>query len=229
VRVLGIETATMLGGVAVMDDEAGLVAEVRTNVKATHSERLMRELDQMLRRAGLALGDLDALAVSAGPGSFTGLRIGLATAKGLAFATGLPVVAVPTLEAFAWGVAAPGTAVCPMLDARKREVYAGVFRREGDEMARLLPEGAIAPGALAEHLAAYETVLLAGEGAVLYRGVFEKRLGPRLLWAPPHQLVPSPAAVAHLGLRLAARGAPDDAASLSPRYLRKSEAELKGS
>ena len=119
-KILAIETSTMLGGVAVMDDVKGLLVEVRASVKTGHSGKLMPEIDDALKRASLGIGDIDALCVTTGPGSFTGLRIGLSTVKGLAYSTGLPVVAVPTLEALAWNFPDFPCPVCPMLDARKK-------------------------------------------------------------------------------------------------------------
>jgi tRNA threonylcarbamoyladenosine biosynthesis protein TsaB len=225
-RLLAIETSTMLGGVAVVGDE-GLVVELRVNVKAAHSARLMSELEHALRASGLTLRELDALAVSSGPGSFTGLRIGLSTAKGLSFATGLPVVAVPTLEAFAWELAFSAHPVCPMLDARKRQVYAGVFLRRGEEMERLVPEASVRARDLALSLTGHEKVVFAGQGAVLYEADIREALGDRALFAPAHLMVPSPASVAWLGLRKARAGEFSEPAALSPTYLRKSEAELK--
>jgi tRNA threonylcarbamoyladenosine biosynthesis protein TsaB len=227
VRILAIETSTMLGGAAVVDSDAGVLAEVRVNVKAAHSGRLMAQVDSVLRQAGLSPSGLDALAVATGPGSFTGLRIGLGTAKGMAFATGLPLVAVPTLESFASVFMHARHPVCPMLDARKKEVYAALFAFDetGDE--RLMPEAAIRPRELAEKLLPYPRVILTGEGARLYGDVFTEVLGDRALFAPHHLMVPSAAAVASLGLRMAAENRYEDPAALSPRYVRKSEAELK--
>ena len=113
-KLLAVESATMLGGVAIMDGMT-LVAESRINVKVTHSERLMNEIDHVLSVAGMDLGDIDAFGISAGPGSFTGLRVGLSTIKGLVYATGKRFIAVPTLEAFAWNIPFSDLQVCPLL------------------------------------------------------------------------------------------------------------------
>ena len=126
-RVLGIDTSSLLGGVAILDNET-LLAESRLNVAVAHSERLMGEMDRMLRHSDLTVKDIDVFAVAVGPGSFTGLRVGLSTVKGLVYATGRPMVAVPTLEALAWNVPFCRYQVCPLLDARKGEVYAGLFK-----------------------------------------------------------------------------------------------------
>src|SRR3990172_1127161 len=118
--VRGIETSTKTGGAAVVS-ETGLIAEYTLNVEATYSERLMAAVDRVLADAGLAVSGLDGFAVSVGPGSFTGLRIGLSAVKGLALATGKPVAAVPTLRALAWNLPCSAYPVCPLLDARKNE------------------------------------------------------------------------------------------------------------
>lgn len=226
-KVLAIETSTMLGGVAVMDSEKGLLAEARVSVRAALSERLMTAVDFVLGQSNLDLGNMDALAVSVGPGSFTGLRIGLGTVKGLAFATGLPVVAVPTLEAYAMCLPYCRYPICPMLDARKKEVYAAVFSHGEDGLRRILPERAVRAGDLAAMLTEYEAVVFVGQGAELYRREIEERMGPGALFAPPRLMTPSPAAVAEAGLARALRGEYSDPAALSPFYIRKSEAEIK--
>ncbi len=226
-RILAIETSTMLGGVAVMDDAKGLISESRAIVKAGHSGRLMPEIDGVLRRVSLTISDIDALAVTTGPGSFTGLRVGLSTAKGLSYSTGLPVVAVPTLEAFAWNFPNCARPVCPMLDARKKEVYAGIFDTNSIAIARIMDEASIKPAELASRLKEYEEVLLLGEGAVLYKDVFMDKLGERALFAPLHLMAPSAASAAELALGKALKGEFADPETLSPFYIRKSEAELK--
>lgn len=226
-RILAIDTSTMMGGVAVMDSEKGLLAETRARVRTGHSGSLMPEVDQALKRTDLALSDIDALCVTTGPGSFTGLRIGLSTVKGLCFSTGLPLVAVPTLEAFALNFPFSEAPVCPMLDARKKEVYAAVFSMRGGDAERLMPETSIRPAELARELERHGEVILAGQGAELYRGVFAEALGPRAVFAPPHLSEPLPSAAAALGLRKALKGEFSDPRVLSPFYIRKSEAEIK--
>lgn len=224
-KVLAIETSTMLGGASIMDADRGLVAEVRLNVKATHSERLMGGVDLVLRQAGLQISDIDAFAVSIGPGSFTGLRIGLSTVKGFAYATGRPIVGVPTLEAFAWHFPCSAFPVCVMLDARRHEVYGAVFRWEAGGFKRVIDETSIRPADLFARLG--NTVILAGEGAILYRDLAMEILGERAVFAAPQHSVPSPSHVAHLGLMKALRGEFADPVRLVPFYIRKSEAEVK--
>ena len=224
-KILAIETSTMLGGVAIAD-EKGLIAETRLNVKSTHSERLMATIDEQLRQAELVLGDIDAFAVASGPGSFTGLRIGLSTAKGLCYATGKPLVMVPTLEAFARSFPFSSHPVCIMLDARRGEVYAAVFQWDRGFM-KLLDEVSAAPEDLFKNVDS--PVVLAGEGAQVYRERLVALLGERALFAPLVTMVPSPANVAMIGHEKALQGAFTDASSAEPLYIRKSEAEVKWS
>ena len=224
-KILAIETSTMLGGVAIAD-EKGLIAETRLNVKSTHSERLMATIDEQLRQSALSLGDIDVFAVASGPGSFTGLRIGLSTAKGLCYATGRPLVMVPTLEAFARSFPFCKYPVCVMLDARRGEVYAAVFRWKG-VLVKLLDEVSVAPECLFRDLDS--PVLLAGEGAQVYRERLSGLLGERALFAAPEMMVPSPAGLAMLGLEKALRGEFTDASAAEPFYVRRSEAEVKWS
>jgi tRNA threonylcarbamoyladenosine biosynthesis protein TsaB len=224
-KILAIETSTMLGGVAIAD-EKGLIAETRLNVKSTHSERLMATIDEQLRQSDMVLGDIDVFAVASGPGSFTGLRIGLSTAKGLCYATGKPLVMVPTLEAFARSFPFSKHPVCVMLDARRGEVYAAVFQWDGG-FVKLLDEVSAAPEDLFRDVAS--PVVLAGEGALVYRERLVAVLGERAMFAPLEKMVPSPADVAMLGLEKALQGEFTDASSAEPFYIRKSEAEVKWS
>ncbi|MGE5299403.1 MAG: tRNA (adenosine(37)-N6)-threonylcarbamoyltransferase complex dimerization subunit type 1 TsaB [Acidobacteriota bacterium] len=226
-KVLSIETSTMLGGVAIVDEETGLVAETRLNVKTTHSERLMTVIDHVLEQSEMGLDNIDAFAVAIGPGSFTGLRIGLSTAKGLSYATGKPIVAVPTLEAFAYNFSYCSYQVCLMLDARKGEVYAAVFKWEEGAFRRVVEDTSIKAEDLLRKFD--QVVLFAGEGAALYKSVITEVMKDRAVFASPEKMVPSPANIAVLGLSKAARGEFADALAAVPCYIRKSEAEVKWS
>lgn len=226
-KVLSIDTSTMIGGVAVMDEKSGLLAEVRAKVKTGHSGRLMPEIEEALKRASLSITEVDAICVTTGPGSFTGLRIGLSTAKGLSYSTGLPIVTVPTLEALAWNFPNFHCPVCPVLDARKKEVYAAVFDTGAGDVKRLMAETSIKPSELAGILLKHEALMLTGQGAELYRGLFVEMLGRKALFAPAHLMAPLPSSVAELGLRKAVRGEYAEPKTLAPFYIRKSEAERK--
>jgi tRNA threonylcarbamoyladenosine biosynthesis protein TsaB len=217
VRLLAVETSTRAGGVALLEGER-LRGEYVLDVSATHSERLMPAIDRLLGDAGWAAPDLQALAVAVGPGSFTGLRIGLSAVKGLALALGIPVAAVPTLDAIAASLPFSSLPVCPVLDARKGEVYTCRYRWDGTAMRREWEYLALTPDDLASRID--EPTILLGDGAHLVET-------PHARTAPAHRRGPSPGAVAVLGVERLARGDTVVASELVPIYLRPSEAELK--
>lgn len=216
-RVLAVETSTLAGGVALLDGER-LVAEYLLDVTVTHSERLMATVDRVLQDARWRAEDLEGLAVAVGPGSFTGLRIGLSTAKGLALALELPVAPVGTLDALASRVPFAALPVCPVVAARRGEVYAAVYRWDGGAMRRESEYLALPPAVLADRLV--EPTVVLGDGA---RSIVSPHARP----APSWLRVPSPAAVGFLGLEALRAGQVVKPAELTALYLRPSQAELK--
>lgn len=223
-RVMALETSTLAGGVALLEDGQP-IAELSLDVAFTHSERLMAMIDQLLRDCRWTVRDLRGLAVSVGPGSFTGLRVGIATAKGLALALDLPIAPVPTLDALAARLPFADAPVCPVLDARKGEVYLSLYVARGQgEMERLWDYLALAPRVAAERLEA--PVILVGNGVpACLPHVAPLESGVRI--APPALSLPSAAVVGQIGhaMLLAGQGVSGD--ELAPQYLRPSEAELK--
>ncbi len=221
--LLAIETSTRVMGVTLADGPR-LVAEVATEGPRVHSERLLPTIDAVLGEAGATPDDLDAIAVSAGPGSFTGLRIGIATAKGLALGGGPPVVAVSSLAALARAArGAPGP-VAALLDARRGELYAGAWSGADALGEPLVEESVYDPEVLAARLPA-DTTIVVGEDA----GPAASRLAEAGL--PSLRLLPGVVAraarVAELGLAAFVAGHAVSAAELLPRYLRRAEAEAK--
>jgi tRNA threonylcarbamoyladenosine biosynthesis protein TsaB len=216
-RVLAVETSTLAGGAALLDGDR-VVGQYLLDVSVTHSERLMVAVDRLLGDARWAPGDLEGLAVAVGPGSFTGLRIGISAVKGLALALSIPVAAVPTLDAMAAVLPFATLPVCPVLDARKHEVYASLYRWDGRAMRREWDYLAVAPGELARRLAEPTVLLGDGAGAIA---------SPHARLAPPSHRTPSPACVGVLGHARLAAGDAVAPADLGPIYLRPSEAELK--
>lgn len=222
-RILALETSTLAGGAALLDG-GRVVGEAALNIALTHSERLMAMVDRLLQDCGWTALDLEALAVSVGPGSFTGLRVGVATAKGLGMALGLPVAPVPTLDALAWRLPFAQAPVCPLLDARKGEVYLSLYRWERDRMERQWDYLALPPQEAALRLAAPVIILGDGVAACL---PFLGRLGTGLSVAPPAHSMPAAAVVGQLGQTMLEAGQGVAADALLPLYLRPSEAELK--
>src|SRR2546428_8438510 len=165
-KLLAVESATLSGGFGLLDGDR-LLAEITLNIAIPHSERLMSAVDRLLADCGLAPSDLEGLAVSVGPGSFTGLRVGLATVKGLAMALDLPVAAVPTLDALAARLPFADAPVCPILDARKGEVYLSRYRWDGQAMVREWEHLALSPEAAASRLE--PPVILLGDGIAACR------------------------------------------------------------
>src|SRR3990172_1541721 len=220
--VLGIETSTKTGGAAVVTED-GVVAHYSLNIEVTYSERLMSTIDRVIRDAGLDLPAIDGFAVSIGPGSFTGLRVGLSTVKGLAFATGKPVAAVPTLRALAWNLPFSAYPVCPMMDARKNQVYAALYRYDGPALVQVMEETAISLEDLAARLQVGQgripgQTVFTGEAARLYREDIRKAFGNGAFFAPLSSCSPSAASVAEIGLAMIKSGGLTDPDSLTPMY-----------
>lgn len=227
-KILAIETATGLGGVALIEDET-LLAEYRMDMAMAHAERLMVMVDRVLHDCELIFGDLNALAVSIGPGSFTGLRVAISTVKGLLADAPMPVAAVPTLEALAGNVSDPGRLICPMMDAKKQEVYAALFTGQPDgSLKRLVEDQVVSPPALAEQLKRHftEPTVFVGDGARRYREVLEQALAGRARFAPGPLDYPLPSMVARCGLERLKRGEAADVRTLVPLYIRRPDAEL---
>jgi tRNA threonylcarbamoyladenosine biosynthesis protein TsaB len=221
--ILAADTATAINTVAVCEDGRTL-AETVVKCGRTHAERLLDTVTWVLGEAGLHLHDIDALAISVGPGSFTGLRVGLATWKGLAFGQGLPLVGVPTLAAMS---RIPGTTdglCCPVLDARMGEVFAAGFRFESGARQQVISDCVAPIEAVAEKLERCERVIMFGDGVDAYEERIQACLPrvcllSRMFWAP------RASAVAAEAYEMLLSGYTADAAAVRPVYLRKSQAE----
>ncbi|UCE72401.1 MAG: tRNA (adenosine(37)-N6)-threonylcarbamoyltransferase complex dimerization subunit type 1 TsaB [Nitrospiraceae bacterium] len=229
-KILALETATLSGSVAIVDSETGLISEVTLSIKVAHSERLMPSIQWMLQASGLSFNDIDVYAVSIGPGSFTGLRIGISTVKGLAYATGRPVVAVHTLDAFARALPLCAHFVCPVLDARKNEVYAALYKWNGPVCEKRMDECALGPADLVRELSGNvhnEKVVFLGEGAMVYKDFISEAMHSQALFAPQTVMTPSAAGVAEIAMEKLKNGDTQDPVTLTPLYIRKSEAEIR--
>jgi len=221
--ILGIETSTKTGSVAIVCED-GVIVQYSLNIEVTHSERLMATVDRVLKDTGFTMADMDGTAVAIGPGSFTGLRIGLAAVKGLALVTGKPVAAVPTLKALAWNLPYAAYPICPMLDARKNEVYAATYAFEGSALVHDMAEAVISLSRLSERIS--EKTLFTGEASHLFRKDILEIFGDRALFAPVSAILPSAASVGEIGLDMIKRGKCTDPDNLTPMYIRRPEAEV---
>ena len=222
--VLAIDTATLAGSAALYQD--GLLASCFLHTKKTHSERLLPMIDFLLQSIDLALKDIDLITVVNGPGSFTGIRIGVTTAKTLAQMLHKPLAAVNTLEVLAANIASEKDLICPVLDARKKEVYTACYKRdEHGELLELLPPAALPVQKLLEFLQDRdEDIWFVGDGLGVYGEELGAALGGRFKTAPDHLKLPNAAAAAELGLKTWHKGLQQD--TVEPLYLRRSEAEL---
>jgi len=223
--LLALECATFCGSVALIS-QGRCLAEYSLDVPATHSQRLLKQLERIREDVGVAWPELAGLAVSLGPGSFTGLRIGLSLAKGLALAVGLPLLGVSTLDGLARQVVAlPGSRVCALLDARKQEVYAALYECGDNGLPiRHSADLLLRPEILAEQLTG--PVILVGDGAISYRGIFQNQLGDTAIFAPAASHFPRAASIGLIGEELLARQELLDPAGCVPIYVRASEAEI---
>jgi tRNA threonylcarbamoyladenosine biosynthesis protein TsaB len=223
VLILAVDTTTPGGSVALCRGET-LLGEANVESAATHSARLFRSIDFLLGALGRDVTDIDAFAVAAGPGSFTGIRIGLGAVKSLAFASGKRVAAVSTLVALAAKLAAEGPRlVCPLLDAKKGEIYAGLFESGPSGLAEIVPQGAYAPDEFIARLPGGRAIAFAGSGLALYRAALEARAGGEALFPARSPFVA--AEIGRIGAELLRAGGGVDAASLEPLYYRRSQAE----
>jgi tRNA threonylcarbamoyladenosine biosynthesis protein TsaB len=221
--LLTIDTSTPAGSVALSQGDR-LLGEILLNTPSTHTDRLLTSLHQLLDDTGVDLAEVDAFAVVLGPGSFTGLRVGVATVKGLALAMDKPVIGISSLQALAVQVPFPKYPLCGLLDARKQEVYAGMFRWEGGLPVLLGKERVLPPEALMEELTG--DVLFVGNGANVYRTLIIRQLGSRAHFAPWSLEIPRASAAAALALAAWRNGQIMPVELLAPLYIRPSEAEL---
>lgn len=223
-RILAFESSARAAGVAILADGA-LLGEYFQNSGQTHSRTLMQMAQNLLENCDLRPEDVDACAVANGPGSFTGVRIGVAAAKGFCWGRELPCCGVSTLAAMARGAACMDGVFCACMDARREQVYNALFQVEGGAFSRLCEDRAISVEELGEDLKKIETpIFLVGDGALLCYTTLSERL-PQLGLLPEHLRQQRACGVALCAYEKLCGGAPADAATLTPNYLRLSQAE----
>jgi tRNA threonylcarbamoyladenosine biosynthesis protein TsaB len=225
-RILAVDTSTLAGGVALME-ASRVLCDLRLDVSASHAPRLLTLIHHSLRLASVPLSSIDLFAVSQGPGSFTGLRIGIATLMGLAHALQRDVVGIDSLEALALKAWPAPVQVGALLDARKGEVFGALFHAGASGPSRLTPNLVMSPEAFCAKIS--KPTLLLGPGVEVYRGVWERYLGSLAIFAPPWLSTPCSVEVAALAFNQAIIGHGGPRMALSPSYVRPSEAEIQWS
>lgn len=224
-KILAIDTSGMPASVAVCTEET-LLAEYTVHLKRTHSQTLMPMMEEIRRTLELDLNTVDAIAVAGGPGSFTGLRIGSGTAKGIGHALGIPLVPVPTLAALACNICGTDSFICPMIDARRQTVYSALYQWENGELKEFLPPKARAVKELLAGLSTFHgEVVFLGDGADSYRDEILLDAGDFCRFVPAHLNRPRAASVAILGMKKYERGECVPASEFRPVYLRLTQAE----
>ncbi len=224
-----MDSSGLVAGVAIVEDGV-LLAEYTTDYRKTHSQTLLPMLDELRNMIELDMSSLDAIAIASGPGSFTGLRIGSATAKGLGLALKKPLVEVPTLEGLAWNLWGTDRIVCPLMDARRNQVYTAAYEflasGEEFELRTVLPQAPSDIGEILEKLNGMDRpVIFLGDGVPVYLSVIRERLRVEYSFAPPGNNRQRAGSVAALGAVYYAQGKTVEPGEHRPEYLRKSQAE----
>ena len=224
-KILAIESSGLVASAALLQDDI-LVAEYTTDHKKTHSVTLMPMIDEIMRMTETDASDIDAIAVSAGPGSFTGLRIGSATAKGIGLVTGVPLINVPTLEGLAYNLWGHEKLICPIMDARRGQVYCGIYMFEDGELKTLREQDACDMRDLLSDINANGCpVVFLGDGVPVFSDIIKSECNVPFEFAPAHLNRQRASSVAALGRVYFDRGLTVTASEHAPIYMRKSQAE----
>lgn len=224
-KILGIDSSGLVASAAIATEEA-LLAEYTVNFKKTHSQTLLPMVDEIVKRLELDLEELDAIAIASGPGSFTGLRIGSSTAKGIGFVLRIPIIPVPTLEGLAYNFFGTDRLVCPMMDARRDQVYGAVYEFEQDRLRAVYGQRAEALETVLDEINRLgRSVIFLGDGAAAYRSRIEEKTSVPYSFAPVHLSRQRAGSVAALGLIYLKDGRTETAEEHKPVYLRVSQAE----
>lgn len=217
-KILAIDTSALTATAAILSEDM-LIGEISTTTKLTHSQTIMPMIDELLRKVSLDITDIDLFACSEGPGSFTGLRIGIGTIKGLAYGLGKPVVGVSTLEALAHNIDITDLIICPIMDARRGQVYNGLYRYNEDTLECITEPRALSIEELCEELT--KKTIFVGDGVNVHKDKIKELLGENALFASPQNLLQRAGSVAYSALNKKVILAED----LTAVYLRKPQAE----
>lgn len=224
-KILAIEASSLVASTAILTDDI-ITAEYTINHKITHSQTLLPMIDEVCRRTETQVEEFDAIAVSSGPGSFTGLRIGSATAKGLGMALDIPIVHVPTLDAMAYNAFGTDMLICPIMDARRSQVYTGIYSFENETLITHHEPYAVSIDELLAELSAYgRKVIFIGDGIPAARDIIDAKADFSYIYAPAGMNRQRASSVAVLGALYYEQGRTESADMHLPDYLRMSQAE----
>lgn len=224
-RILALDSSGLVASVAIASEDS-LLAEYTINYKKTHSQTLLPMLDEIVRMVELDLSEVDAIAITAGPGSFTGLRIGSATAKGLGLALDIPIIAVPTVDCLAYNLYGTDKMICPIMDARRDQVYTGLYEFEGDRFNVISSQKAVGIDEIIDEIKSIgKEVIFLGDGVPIHRERISGHLILKHSFAPIHMNRQRAGALAALGLEYYKENRVETAAEHQPVYLRVSQAE----
>lgn len=224
-KILGLDSSGLVASVAIVEDN-DLKGEYTVNYKKTHSQTLLPMLDEVAKMIELDLNSIDAIAVSGGPGSFTGLRIGSATAKGLGLALGKPLIHIPTVDALAYNLVGSRDMVCPLMDARRNQTYTGLYRFDGNQMEIVKPQCAVGIDEIIVDVNEIgQAVVFLGDGVAVFESYIRENCKVPFSFAPAHVNKQRAGAVAALGEIYYKEGKTETAEEHKPDYLRLSQAE----
>jgi tRNA threonylcarbamoyladenosine biosynthesis protein TsaB len=224
-KILAIDSSGLVASVAIIEND-NLLGEYTVNFKKTHSQTLLPMLAEVADMIELDKSSIDAIAVSGGPGSFTGLRIGSATAKGIGLALDKPLIHVPTIDALAYNLWGTNLLVCPLMDARRQQVYTGIYEFVGEELRSIEQQCAVGIDELVQKVNALDReVIFLGDGADVFADYIREHCSVPYRFAPAHMNKQKASSVAALGKKLYEKGCFETAAEHRPDYLRLSQAE----
>lgn len=224
-KLLALDSSGMVASVAIITEDC-LLAEYTINYKKTHSQTLLPMLEEIVTMIGLDLSEVDGIAVAAGPGSFTGLRIGSATAKGLGLVIKKPIISVPTVDSLAYNLFGTDKLICPMMDARRNQVYTGLYEFEGTHFHVISEQKAVTVEEILEEINRLgREVIYLGDGTAVYQEIIEKNTNVKYQFAPVHLNRQRAGAVGALGIHYFQQNLIETAEQHEPVYLRLSQAE----
>ncbi|MCR1898902.1 tRNA (adenosine(37)-N6)-threonylcarbamoyltransferase complex dimerization subunit type 1 TsaB [Irregularibacter muris] len=224
-KVLALDTSSIVATAALVDEDR-VIGEMIINHKKNHSEKLMPIIQNLLEEVEVEIKEIDAFGVCIGPGSFTGLRIGMATAKALAQVADKPMVGISTLEALAYNLPFSQGSICPILDAQRNQIYTGLYQWKNKELIALEKDQAIGAEEWIEKLKDREKpIILVGDGVAKFGALFQENLQGKIMIAPPPVRMPRASSIGSLALQRVQEGKAQHFKDISPQYLRKSQAE----